>query len=139
MSDERPLSVVPGGPLASLRGDWNGRARGYLILAALGLIGTWWFNARTFGEIGFFAGWPWPPGVLSITVDLLIVAIAGCIFIIVQSQRLGMRHAWVFVLGSLVTAIAFTFPLFLAFRERRLSHVQCDACQAGADGHGRSS
>lgn len=106
--------------LARVRGGWNGRARGYLVLSMLGLIGTWWFNAQTFGETGFFAGWPWPPGVLSLTVDLLIVATVACIFIILESQRLGMRHAWIFVLGSLVTAIAFTFPLFLAFRERHL-------------------
>jgi len=104
--------------------DWNGRARGYLVVAVIGLIGTWWFNAQTFGDTGFFEGWPGTPGVWSLTVDLLVVASAGCIFIILESQRLGMRFAWLFVLGSFITAIAFTFPLFLAFRERHLVRAE---------------
>jgi hypothetical protein len=40
---------------------------------------------------------------------------------ILEGRRLGMRLPWLYVVGSFVTAIAFTFPLFLAMRERRLS------------------
>jgi hypothetical protein len=38
-----------------------------------------------------------------------------------ESKRLKMKYVWLFILGSFVTAIAFTFPLFLALRERKLT------------------
>jgi hypothetical protein len=37
-----------------------------------------------------------------------------------EGRRLKMKYVWLFILGSFVTAIAFTFPLFLALRERKL-------------------
>jgi hypothetical protein len=37
-----------------------------------------------------------------------------------ESRRIGMKFWWLFVFGSFITAIAFAFPLFLAFRERHL-------------------
>ena len=35
-----------------------------------------------------------------------------------------MKWPWLYVLGSFVTAIAFTLPLFLAMRER---HIRADS------------
>jgi apolipoprotein N-acyltransferase len=61
------------------------------------------------------------PAVGSIGVDLLVVAIAGSVFIVVEARRLGMRRAWLYIVLSAVTAFAFSFPLFLAMRERRLA------------------
>jgi len=61
------------------------------------------------------------PAVSSLTVDLLVVAVAGSILIIVEAKRLGMRFGWLYVVLSGLTAFAFTFPLFLAMRERRLT------------------
>ena len=61
------------------------------------------------------------PAVGSIGVDLLIVAAAGCVFIVVEARRLRMRRAWLYIALSAVTAFAFTFPLFLAMRERHLA------------------
>jgi hypothetical protein len=61
------------------------------------------------------------PAVSSLTVDLLIVAVAGGILIIVEGRRVGMRHSWVYLAVSAITAFAFGFPLFLAMRERHLS------------------
>lgn len=61
------------------------------------------------------------PAVSSLTTDLLVVAIAGSILIIVEARRLGMRAGWAYVVVGLLTAFAFTFPLFLALRERRLA------------------
>ncbi len=63
------------------------------------------------------------PAVSSITVDLLVVAVAGSVFIIVEARRLRMRFGWLYVVASGLTAFAFTFPLFLAMRERRLTRV----------------
>ncbi len=63
------------------------------------------------------------PAVSSFTVDLLVVAVAGSVFIIVEARRLRMRFGWLYVVGAAVTAFAFTFPLFLAMRERRATEL----------------
>ena len=62
----------------------------------------------------------------SLGVDLLVVAVAGSILIIVEARRLGMRFGWLYVVLAAVTAFAFTFPLFLAMRERQLEAVRAE-------------
>lgn len=106
-----------------MRGHWTPLAIGYAALALVGLVGTFVLNvwsvvaARNYlGDI--FGG---GPAVSSIGVDLLVVAAAGVVFIIVEARRLGMKRAWLYIVLSAVTAFAFTFPLFLAMRERRLT------------------
>ncbi|WP_458041881.1 MULTISPECIES: DUF2834 domain-containing protein [Bacteria] len=103
--------------------NWTPLAIAYLALAVAGLIGTWFFNALAIIRLRDFIGdlVSSGPAVSSITVDLLIAAIAGCVFIIVEARRLGMRRAWLYIVLSGVTAFAFTFPLFLAMRQRRLT------------------
>ncbi len=56
-----------------------------------------------------------------LSADLSVVAIAAVVFIFAEAQRIGMKNAWVYVALSMVTAMAFTFPLFLAMRERKLA------------------
>ena len=55
-----------------------------------------------------------------LSVDLLVVGAAVAIFMISEARRLGMKRVWVYFLLSGMTAIAFTFPLFMFFRERKL-------------------
>ncbi|MGV8886124.1 MAG: DUF2834 domain-containing protein [Microbacteriaceae bacterium] len=103
--------------------NWTPLAITYLVLAVAGLIGTWTFNALAIVQMRDFIG-DWVtsgPAVTSLTVDLLVVAVAGCIFIIVEGTRLGMKRPWLYVVLSGLTAFAFTFPLFLAMRQRRLT------------------
>ncbi|MFC8681813.1 DUF2834 domain-containing protein [Microbacterium ureisolvens] len=104
---------------------WTPLALVYLGLSIVGLAGTSILNAWTvvagrdyLGDI--FGG---GPAVSSIGVDLLVVAIAGAVFIVAEARRLGMKRAWLYIVLSLVTAFAFTFPLFLAMRERRLRSI----------------
>ena len=101
---------------------WTPLALTYLALALMGLVITFALNAWSvvagrdyLGDI--FGG---GPAVGSIGVDLLVVAVAGCVLIVTEARRLGMRRAWLYIVLSAVTAFAFTFPLFLAMRERRL-------------------
>ena len=107
--------------MSELRRHWTPTAVAYLILSVAGLVGTWIFNAFAIVQMRDFVGdlMSSGPAVSSITVDLLVVAIAGSIFILVEGRRLGMRFAWVYVVLSGLTAFAFTFPLFLAMRQRR--------------------
>jgi hypothetical protein len=102
--------------------NWNSRSIIYLLLSIVGLIGTWYFNLLAFKQgRDFFADWSSTPAVSSATTDLLIAASAASIFMFYESKRLKMKYVWLFILGSFVTAIAFTFPLFLALRERKLT------------------
>ena len=102
---------------------WNAPAIVFLILAVGGLIGTWTYNIQAIGQRTDFLG-DWVangPAVGSLTMDLLIMAVAACAFIVIEGRRLGMRHLWAYIVFSGLTAIAFTFPLFLANRERHLA------------------
>jgi hypothetical protein len=105
---------------------WNPRAIVFLVLALAGLIGTWTYNIRAIIDGSDFVGDVFNngPAVGSLTIDLLVMAIAGCVFIVIEGRRLGMRHVWVYIVLSGLTAIAFTFPLFLANRERRVAALQ---------------
>lgn len=102
---------------------WSPLAIVYLVLALAGLVGTFALNVwsvvlmRNYVLDLFQSG----PAVGSIGVDLLVAAVAGSILIIVEGRRLGMRRPWLYVVLAGVTAFAFVFPLFLAFRERTLA------------------
>ncbi len=101
---------------------WTPLAVIYLVLAIGGLVGTWIFNGLAIAEMRDFVG-DWVhsgPAVSSLTIDLLVVAVAGSILIIVEARRLGMKRGWLYVVLAGLTAFAFVFPLFLAVRERML-------------------
>jgi hypothetical protein len=104
---------------------WTPLAFAYLALAVAGLVGTWTFNVLAIVQGRDYIGdlVSSGPAVSSITVDLLVVAIAGSIFIIVEARRLRMRFGWLYVVGAAVTAFAFTFALFLAMRARRITEL----------------
>ena len=105
--------------------DWTPLAFVYLLLAVAGLIGTWTFHVLAVVQMVDFIGdlVTSGPAVSSITIDLLVAAVAGSVFIIVEARRLRMRFGWLYVVGAGVTAFAFTFPLFLAMRQRRLTRL----------------
>jgi hypothetical protein len=108
--------------------NWTPLAITWFALALAGLVGTWTFNVLAIVQLRDFIG-DWVgsgPAVSSLTVDLLVVAVAGSILIIVEAKRLGMRGGWLYVVLSGLTAFAFTFPLFLAMRERRLNSLRAE-------------
>ncbi|MCI4657001.1 DUF2834 domain-containing protein [Cryobacterium algoricola] len=103
--------------------NWNPLALVYLGLSVAGLIGTWTYNILSISQARDYLG-DWTgsgPSVSSLTVDLLVTAVAGSILIIVEARRLGMKRAWLYVVLAFVLAFAFSFPLFLAMRERHLA------------------
>jgi len=105
--------------------DWTPLAFVYLLLAVAGLIGTWTFNLLAAVQMAHFIGdlVTSGPAVSSITIDLLVAAVAGSVFIIVEARRLRMRFGWLYVVAAGLTAFAFTFPLFLAMRQRHLTRL----------------
>ena len=52
--------------------------------------------------------------------DVLIAAGALLVFILFEGRRLGVKHLWVPILGTLVVGVSFGLPLFLYLREERL-------------------
>ena len=102
---------------------WTPLAITYLVVAILGLIGTWTLNILAITQNSSFFGEWFSNGAAtqSLQVDLLVLAVASGIFIVVEGRRLGMRRAWLFLPLAAVTAAAFAVPLFLALRERRLA------------------
>lgn len=93
----------------------------YMVIALAGLVTAWVFNgiAVMTGQ-DYGSAWFGTAVNLVATSDLLILAIAAVLFMIVESRRLGMKRVWLYILLSGVTAMAFSFPLFLAMRERHL-------------------
>jgi hypothetical protein len=90
----------------------------YLILAVAGLVGTWYFNiVSIMANDDYLAGWFANAASSSAAVDILVVAIAASVFFVAEGKRLGMKRTWLLIPLSGLTALAFTFPLFLAWRE----------------------
>ena len=96
----------------------------YLVLSAIGLVTAWIFNAlavvngQDYATAWFGTAVDW---VLS--ADFTVVAVAVVVFMISEARRLRMKRVWLYILLSGVTAMAFTFPLFMAMRERQLGKI----------------
>lgn len=110
-------------PDAPVGPHWTPLAIVYLVLAVVGLIATWALNILAIASGADFVGEWLTNGFAtqSLQVDLLVVAIAVGVFLVVEGRRIGMRHAWLFLPLAAVTAAAFAIPLFLALRERKLA------------------
>lgn len=92
----------------------------YLVLAVAGLVGTWYFNFEFFAlntEKSYLEAWFANPASSSAAVDIIVVAIMGSIFMLIEGWRLKLRWTWILIPLSFLIALAFTFPLFLAIRE----------------------
>ena len=103
----------------------NARFSFFLVLALSGLVTALVFNgiASMTGQ-DYIGAWFGSAVDLVLSTDLLIVAIAGSAFMIFEAKRLGMKRVWLYILASGVTAFAFTFPLFLAMREKKLQDLE---------------
>lgn len=101
----------------------------FLTVSIVGLVTAWVFNGLAVVEgADYLDAWFGSSVDWVLSLDLLVVAVAGSALIIFEGRRLGMRHLWFYIVASGVTAFAFTFPLFLAMRERKLSalHASTD-------------
>jgi predicted alpha/beta superfamily hydrolase len=101
------------------------RSRIYLITAILGLITAWVLNGiASVGGQNYITAWFGSAVDWVLSIDLLLVGVAVVTFMLVEAKRLGMKRVWLYLLLSGVTAMAFTFPLFMAFRERKLLELR---------------
>ena len=100
------------------------RSRIYFTLSGLGLVTAWWLNgvASLYGQ-DYLKAWFGSAVDWVLSVDLLIVALSVSVFMIYEARRLKMKRVWLYFLLSGVTALAFTFPLFMAFRELKKEKI----------------
>jgi hypothetical protein len=94
----------------------------YLVLAGIGLVTAMVFNgiAVMNGE-NYATAWFGTAVDWVLSADLSVVAIASVVLMFAEARRVGMKRVWPYILLSGVTAMAFTFPLFLAMRERHMA------------------
>jgi hypothetical protein len=60
-------------------------------------------------------------------VDLIITAIVFLAFAYQESKKWQMSNWWAYVIATLVVGPSFAFPLFLYFREQRMSAMGVEA------------
>lgn len=106
----------------------------YLALAVAGGILPWLANLEFMQQYGtsfdlgqFVQLANANPAARSLSRDLLVGATAVTVWMVVESQRLRMRHLWVVLLSAVTIAFAFAAPLFLFLRERRLAELAREA------------
>jgi hypothetical protein len=99
---------------------------GYIAIAVLALIGTW-INNLQYLPLGVFQVLPQffddslaSAGSRSLTIDLVFLTLAVCIWMVCEARRLKMRGVWWYIFFGMTIAISVTAPLFLAQRERAL-------------------
>jgi len=96
----------------------------YLVLSIVGLVTAWIFNGiAVMNNQDYMTAWFGTAVDWVLSGDFTIVAIAVVVFMISEARRLKMKRVWLYILLSGVTALAFTFPLFMAMRERRLGNI----------------
>jgi hypothetical protein len=96
----------------------------YLTLSIAGFVTAIVFNGIAVMTGADYAGaWFGTAVDWVLSADLTVVALAAVVFMLSEGKRLGMRRVWLYIALSFVTAMAFTFPLFLAMRERQLARA----------------
>ena len=99
----------------------------YAVIAVVALVATQVNNIAFFlqpqngGMMGYISALYVNPAAASFTNDILLYALAGCIFMAVEARRLGIRHVWVYILLSFLVAVSVMFPLFLIARQYEMS------------------
>lgn len=97
----------------------------FITLAIIGFVTAMVFNgiAVMNGE-NYATAWFGTAVDWVLSADLTVVAIASVVFMLAEARRIGLKRVWLYIALSGVTAMAFTFPLFLAMRERRLAEIE---------------
>lgn len=105
----------------------NLRQRLYGLLAVLGLITTWYYNLQFMAASGgfsvaaFMSAWNANAAASSILWDVSVAALTFCVLAVAEARRIGMRHAWLYLVLTFTIALGFAFPLFMMMRERHLA------------------
>ena len=95
----------------------------YALTGLIALVGTWGNNIEYLhlglvgANIRFWQETLVNPASRSITVDILCLAFAAVVWMLLEARRLSMRGAWLWVLFGVFVAMGAAFPWFMAHRE----------------------
>ena len=108
----------------------------YAVIAVAALVATWSQNLAYRGTDSFFSRFlpdtAVTPASRSITADILALFLSVAVLMVLEARKHNVRFVWAYIIGGFVTAISFTFPLFLIARERRLAAEGAEAPRLGA-------
>lgn len=102
----------------------------YLVLAAVGLVSTWYHNLSFVAVTGslspadFVAAAFANHAASSLGWDVCVACAAFLTFVSTESRRLGLKHVWLYYVLALAVAFAFAGPLFLFVRERAMRRAE---------------
>ena len=105
---------------------------GYAIIAGIALVATWSNNIAFMLQpenrdvLSWYHALYVNHAAASFTNDLLMLALAGCIFMAFEGHRLHMRFVWVYILLSGPIAVSVMFPLFLIARQITMSQHRAE-------------
>ncbi len=97
-----------------------------LLLSTAGLIGTWYYNIQfmitdeNVTLMNYLAQTQTTFPAKSFNYDLSIVLVTFFVWYIPDAIQLKIKHWWIFIFLGWLVALAFAFPLYLFFRERRV-------------------
>ncbi|MCM3172908.1 MULTISPECIES: DUF2834 domain-containing protein [unclassified Paenibacillus] len=57
-------------------------------------------------------------------LDVIIAAIVLIGFILYEGKRIGIKHKWIPIIGTLTVGVSFGLPLFLLLREIRMDKLK---------------
>ena len=100
-------------PLTALQVFWS-------VCAIAGLLGVGWASSGVEGPTAFWHDVHQSAGALTVSVDLVLLAVPVLAFAVIESRRLGMRWPWIWIPLAIPLPGAFVIPLFLLLRERAL-------------------
>ena len=119
----------------------------YALVGLVALAGTWGNNIDylDLGIVGanihFWQETLVNPASRSITVDILCLALAAIVWMLLEARRLSMRGAWLWVLFGVFVAMGAAFPWFMVHRElvlakesRRATAEPCRRQMSSASG-----
>lgn len=98
----------------------------FLLLSVIGVVATWYFNALFYLNLedtsigNFIALTHTTLPAKSISADISVVSVTFLIWMVYEARKLTMKNWWILIPLTFLVAIAFTFPLFLFLRERKL-------------------
>jgi hypothetical protein len=96
----------------------------YGVISVIALVATWGANLDyTFDGFmhNFMNDLKVTPASRSYTGDLVMLALAAVILMVVEARKHGIKFVWLYILGGFAIAISVTFPLFLIARELRIN------------------
>ena len=97
----------------------------YGAIAVAALIATWSQNLAYFDKparflLDFMNDSKVTAASRSLTVDILLFALAATILMVIEARKHGVKFIWLYIAVGFAIAISVAFPLFLIARELRM-------------------